>query len=332
MVDKVAEALAVTLPVFALVALGWWLRRRGLIDTRQRRFLADLVYWSSLPALIILGIAGRRFSELLAPPVLAALLGGTAVTLVVMLVLVWLCRLPPALRLPAVAVSFWANISYLGFPVADQGWPDGSGRAVAGIVNAFGIALFVLLGTVLLVMGRGEAEPSAPRESLGRRLVPAVANPIVIAALVGLAVAALAELESVRTAPQRFLLVGLTVQAVVNLLSLLGGMGLGLALICVGAALEVDKLRGDAWPITVAVAGKLLLAPLAAFLILAGIFPAVGGAERGVPVVLMGMPTAVGCYVIASRLRRAEGFIGAVLVASTLVSVLTTLLWLSVVL
>ena len=329
MFDKVAAALAVTLPVFSLVALGWWLRRRGLIDARQRRFLADLVYWTSLPALIILGIAGRRFSELLAPPVLAALLGGTALTLAAMLVLVRLCRLPPALRLPAVAVSFWANISYLGFPIAEQGWPA-DGRAVAGVMNAFGIALFVLLGTVLLVLGRGYDDAS--REPLWRKLIPAVVNPIVIAALIGLAVAALAEIDTLRSAPQRSMLLGLALATLVNLLQLLGGMGLGLALICVGAALEIERLRGDAWPIAVAVAGKLLLAPLAAFAILAWFFPASAGAERGVPVVLMGMPTAVGGYVIASRLRRAEGFVGAVLVASTLASVLTTLGWLSLVL
>lgn len=330
---QIGTALVVTIPIFLLLGAGRWLRQRQWMGAETQRFLTKLVYWTSLPALILLGIAGQSLAQLQRPSIIVSTIAAT----LLMPALVWgVCRVlgvGARLRLLLAACAFWANVSYMGFPLAEAAWGP-AGIASAGIVNAFTMPVFVILGTSLLAWsGTAGAAPG-----VGRQLRIALLNPIVLAAMAGVLLALLRHAlgwsptvaQPVPDAPPPWIAGPLAV--LVELLQMLGAMGLPLALLCVGAALDPARLRGAWRPITAGALVKVVLTPACTWAILALCFPAADAIDRGAAVLLMGTPVAVGAFVIASELQADADFLAAVLVASTLLSSLTLTLWLSLLL
>jgi predicted permease len=99
-----------------------------------------------------------------------------------------------------------------------------------------------------------------------------------------------------------------------------------LALLTVGAGLEFDRLRGDL-ATTLTVSGiKTILYPA---LVLVGLHLAgLRGLELQAPLMLMTAPTAVMGYVMTRELGGDVKLSGAIVVGSTLVSILTITGWL----
>ncbi|MFW5859697.1 MAG: AEC family transporter [Planctomycetota bacterium] len=327
---RLLEVLAISLPVFALIALGVALRRSGRMGDEHQRFLTWFINTFALPALIFVGVARQDFGDLIDLPVIASTLGGTAVLLLLGLLVGRLMRLPPTLLGPAIFCAYWSNVTYMGFPLARNAYGE-PGFAVGAIVNAFTMPVFVVSGivTAQILSRRGRLAPL-------RILRGALANPIVLAALIGIVASLLfhwAPLQHAYTGSNWFGHAARpTVLIVRRCLESIGQVGLPMALIAIGHALRWQAVRSHRLLLVWTVPATTVLAPLLTWAALRLVFGVADPVSVTVAALLMGTPCAVACYVIGRDQGMDGPFIAAHLTISTIVSCITLPLWLYVLL
>ena len=321
--DRLLQVVEICLPLFALIGLGAWLRVRGILHAAALEFLTWLVYWFSLPILIFFGVARQPFAELMDAAVIGSTLGATAVGL---LVGMGLRRVAPeGLRGAVTVAPFFANVAYLGFPLAQNAF-GAPGLTTAGIVNAFTMPVFVSLGVLALGRDPVSVDEGGPPRALWRTVA---GNPIILAAAGGVAVSlvfgAWAPGVAVASRPWLAGAAGL----VVAVCEPLGTVGLPLALLSVGANLRW-RTEGPAAPtgLLVGLAGiKLLLAPALTWGLCRLLFPEAAAAKVGTAVLLMACPTSVGFFVIARGRADRSAFVATLLALTTLGSCVTLPCW-----
>jgi predicted permease len=107
---------------------------------------------------------------------------------------------------------------------------------------------------------------------------------------------------------------------------LVGGLALPLALIELGSGIRLKYLRGIAGLASANAFIKLLVVPLATYLLLSLLGPV--EVQAKVAVIMMAMPTAMMSYIYARQLQGSESLAAQQLILSTLLSILTIPLWL----
>ena len=320
--EKIIETLVVCVPVFAVMAVGKLLERRGFMNTGRRHFVNELVYRLALPALIFNEVARQRFGSFFNP----ALVGIPLLVILLLVVLgaVWVRFMKYRGGFAAAFVfgTFWANVTYMGFPLARNAF-GAEGLARAAIYNAFVMPVFIALG-YLLVAAYGGGHTVSVKDKLRQAML----NPIILAALAGVAVAATAEfwrLPDGSLGLPAFALAAL--RLISSFLVLLGGMGLPLALLSIGAALHGGNFVAYRKALAAVVCFKLVVFPLLVWSGIRIFFPQADPVVLGVAVLLSATPNAVASYVVACQIGVEEGFVSAMLVLSTGLSVLTIPIW-----
>ncbi len=230
------------LALLAVLLAGTGLRVTGVLDDTRTARLNAIAYYVALPALIFISTYDQSIGELLSP----ALLVGLVAVLFATAVLSWFVhrnRSSTARRSVAVAQSYHSNLGYLGLPlVATTFGADVTAIAsvVLGVVTLVQVPLTILVLTTI-----NEAATSISYEL--RRLAK---NPVLVALLVGLAVGS----AGVEVPPPA-----------VTGLDALGAVALPLALLCVGASLEVDLPAVDFGATGSVVALKIVCMPVVAW-------------------------------------------------------------------
>lgn len=324
---RVQEVLQIALPVFAMMAVGWGLRRWGFLTEARVGFINALVYNFALPALIFPEIAAEPFAELLNPVVIVP----PAIAVVIIAALLAIVGRGlghrGAFAAAFVYTGYWANTAYIGFPLVTSTFGN-EAMTEAGIYNGFLVPAFILSAYALIGLYGAEAGGS-----WRQRFTKAVFNPVVGACLLGLVV-------SLAATPLRGGQGELAAPGVVHAVLAIGGafldlagqMGLPLALLAIGASLHFGEIRKEWLAVAIAAVAQCVLFPLVTLAAIAVLFPGATAQARGVTVLLAATPAAVASYVVSRKIGAEEGYVSSVLVASTLLSVLTLPAWLYVVL
>ena len=305
-----ADLLGRILPVFAVIAVGAVAGRFERFGERTATVLNDLVYWIALPALIFTSVAGADLSAGIPG---SALIASVAVLLVAY-ALGWLAaRLArrPAREANAVGlVAGWGNVGYLGIPLT---------VAVLGPATAFAASLTSTLHTALAITvflvaatlgGRGGGEETAVALPvlLARRVL---GNPVVIGIAAG-AVVALLGVALPRP-------VATTIELLGDLAALGGLFALGILLR--GAVSALRGARSQWVPMGAAVLIKLVVMPLLALGAVAWL--GVPAPWAAVLVVMCALPDAATVFVLTAQHRTWYRESTAVVVVTTVLSLLT---------
>ena len=327
---KFIEILRITLPVFAMLALGNVLSRTGKMTEGHQSFLNWIVYYISLPALIFVGMADQPFESLLRWDFITATLLSMLAVFLIFVALAFALRLPKSIAVIMIFTTYWSNCAYMGFPLAESAFGT-EGFLMAAIYNAVSMPVFVAVSFVMIGLC------SEKKQGVLKSLRDAFLNPIIIASIAGILYSwAAGALGFGGEGGGRHLPVAVDEALGICKIVLknLGTMGLTLALIAVGGRLRFRSFRRNKLPMALSAIGKLALLPLITLFIMIALFPA-ASADRGIfgsAVLLSTMPTAVTGAVIASRFRLNEEFMSAELAVSMLGSVLAIPVWLYVVL
>lgn len=271
----VADAL---IPIFGVIALGWIMRRSGLVRTELWLGVNRLSYQALLPALLFSTISRADYAGLPAGPFLIAVTLGFLVMGVVTLGF----KLLPVDG-PAYTSLFQGGVRWNGFvllALAASAF-GAEGGALAALVFAPTVPLInVMCVVVLTLWGASDVKPDARRVAM--RIVT---NPLIIACLLGAMANALGLFQ---TGP------------VADTAALAGRAALPLILMAIGAGLDFSALRARPKLLSLSISLKLILAPLV-FIVLGRMF----GVE-GVPLMLLAAigstPGAAASYVLASEL------------------------------
>ncbi|MEM1026842.1 MAG: AEC family transporter [Planctomycetota bacterium] len=294
------------LPLIVLVSLGAGLVRFGFLAPAARKQLDRLVYWVCLPALLIVKIGLAGGLDIAVGQVAAALAIATVVAGLIG-ALGW--KLLGG-RSDAFGVMLQGacrgNLAFVGLPVVALGGGSARALAITAVALAPTVLLYNLLAVSALSWGRSRADGLggiALLQVVGKQLLT---NPILLACGAGLALAA-----SGWTPPQ---------VAVISL-ELIGQPAASLALMSLGGALVIYRVRGRLLPASVTACTKLAICPA-----LAGSLGWWWGFDQDqalATMVLAGAPSAVVGYVLVTQIGGDEALAASIIALTTIGAAVT---------
>ncbi len=241
--------VAVVLPIFALLASGWILRRWTIVSAQACGDLNKFVVYLALPALLFSVVAHAQLGDLWMPDFLL----GFGLSAIAVFVATFVLRLA-ALRDAAAATidgltAGYSNTGFVGFPLALAVFGEQAmvPTLIATLVTA--CAMFSLAIFVVETAGRGSA--GSPSRVALRVLGSLARSPLVVAPTLGLA----------------FPLTGFMVPPLIDTYTRLLGMAASpCALVCLGYFLaERRPAIGTGWGVVASLTGmKLVLQPMIA--------------------------------------------------------------------
>ena len=300
MLAIVQQTVSVTAPVFSMLFLGVVLKRLGLIDSAFINTASTLVFRGTLPTLLFLGIINADLSTALQP---ALLLYFVVATLGCFL-LAWgwaIVRCPEADRGVYTQGAFRGNNGIVGLALATSIYGD-YGLSVGAVLGGVVILCYNVLSAIILAIYSPQAK--ADVWSLSKSIAT---NPLIVGVLLAIPFAAWKI-----PLPTWLLTSG----------GYFAQMSLPLALICIGATLSLDSLRQGSGVAVGSSLLKVLWLPLLATLG-AGLW-GFRGPDLGILFLYFVSPTAAASFVMAKAAGGNYQLAAAIIVISTLASVLST--------
>lgn len=301
----IAPYLDAFVPAFGLLALGAVLKRRLLRDDAVWAGIEKLIFWVLLPSLLVVAIGSVRLGEVPIFGMMVAIWGALGIGTVVS---VWLSRRfrQPHKSMTSVLMGGIRFNNLVGFAIAGAmfGLP---GLALGGLATGMIVPFVQVVTTTAFALGDGG------RVRPWRLLKQLALNPLILACVVGFAVAGLG---------------GLPV-GVRPLMEALGRASVALGLLAVGAALTLgaltDRVALQLWTAAL----KLVAVPGLTLLFCMGL--GLDSLATAMAVLFMALPTASSSYVMARAMGGDAPLMAAITSSQHLLSVITLPLWLLVV-
>ena len=292
--DVVVTVLLQSLwPLFALIVSGYFLRRHHFPGEAFWPAAERLNYLILFPALLFSSLASAPLNNPALPRLALAVLLGLGGSWLALLLLRRL-RGWPAPRFGAITQGLLRFNTYLGLAVIGSlyGQP---GLLLAALLLALMVPAVNVLSVWSLSAGR--------ERSIAGQLLPILKNPLILACLGGVAIN----------------LAGLGLPGGSDrLLGLLAAASLPLGLLCVGAALRPQELRGEQAALAWNCALRLLAMPALAWLVARLLhLPAL---ESTLLVLFFALPTAPTAYVLTRQLGGDGQLMAGLITLQTLLS------------
>jgi malonate transporter and related proteins len=299
----------VVLPVFGLILVGYLAGRFRLLGQESSEALNKFVYFFALPALLFVGMARVPAHDVLNLPFLAAFMGGIVIVFV-LAVVVGRFAFPgtgAAVTLGGMSAIF-ANVGYMGIPLFLTAFgPKGVLPAVISAVAMAALTMATGVVIIELAMSAGHGLGKALK-NVGRAVAT---NPLVIGPVLGFAwnaagiplpkpLGVFADLLGAASGPAALFAIGLFL-ASQSLNALMGGR----------KAIEV------VWLLLL----KLVVQPLVTWWIAVAV--GLGPFWTASAVILSALPTGALVFVLAQQYGVYVQRASAVILASTVVSVIT---------
>lgn len=294
------DVLRLILPLFIIILVGYLLRKTGFAREGFVDELNRLVYFIGLPALLF------SESSRVDPNALAG--GAAAIALPIIVTVTALIAFAATLPLPfhqrgsVIQAGSRANLAYLGLPIVSTTLGSEVLGTVA-IVIAAGVFINTLMSIVVLSLLKPDGESIRPLA----RLVRTLRNPLLIAIVLGLILAAAGwSLPEVLARP----------------IELLARMSLPLILLVLGLSLSFSELRKNLFGAALASVIKLAVMPAVAWGVMVWVFESSPLVVDTV-VLMTAMPTAVATQTFARAFEADSSTSASSVSLSTLLAVIT---------
>jgi len=281
-IDELAFALGITGPILILMGLGWGLRKTSVIDAPFVSKANALVFSVALPALLFFSLATSPPGEAFDLRLTLVGLGGTLLLIGLLLMVGRL--LPPDQRGVFVQGSYRGNLAILGVALAVATY----GETILPLVAVYIAAVTTVYNIVAVWL----LESRGALRQLAR-------NPILLSIAAGATASWL----------------NLPIPTVLeNTGGYLASMALPIALLCIGASLDLQSLRTHGRAITLATFFKLIVSPL--MLMGLGLAAGLRDEHLGILFFLAASPTATASYIMARQMT-VHGALAAEIIAVT---------------
>ncbi len=268
----------VVFPLFALMALGWLLKRLRFVDDAFVATATKLLFHVAIPALCFVSVMKSDLTETFDPTLLLLTVGVTVVFVVLLRLVVPRFLHDPYVYSAFIQGCFRGNTTIIGLPLVFN-LAGAAGQARLAMLICFIGPLYNILAVLVLA----EAAPAGGTQKHWRLILrDVVTNPLIIACVLGV----VASLLQVRLP-----------QVIDQPLNWLCEMAMPLSLIALGASIslrgEHAEIRRAGWAAAMKTAVFPALALLVAHLIgLRGVDLAVVLGIFGVPSSISGFPMA----------------------------------------
>ena len=309
------DILAITGPIYLIIAVGYLCTRRGLFDKTELRAYGKFVINVALPALLFNALSQRRPADVLNVGYLATCAAGSLAMIGAAMVWArrWAGRSWSESAVSAMGMGC-PNSGFVGYPILLLLMPT-----VAGVVLALNMLVenLIVLPLLLALADRGDSHHLPWWRVVGLSLARLATSPMIIGLVLGFLASAIG-----------WQLPGPLARTV----TLFAQASSALSLFVIGGSLHGLSLAGMGRQIGPIVFGKLVLHPLFMFgaltLGVAAGLPALTPELRMALVMTAAMPI-MGIYPILAQRHGHEGFSAAALLGTTLGSFVTLnlLLW-----
>ncbi|MCQ0092255.1 AEC family transporter [Roseovarius sp. M141] len=280
-------------PVFALILMGYGLRRGGIPSTEFWNLNDRLVYWVLMPALFFAKISAADLSGGLGDYALLLYAGFFAA-----IFCGWLFgRRVPAPQASSLLQGSARFNTFIGLAIAEAVFGT-KGLQIAVLGSALLVPVVNI--TVVTLMTR---QLGGGGKSILRGLIR---NPLILSIFAGVL----------------FNLAGLNEVPVLHEIArILGSAALPIMLLCVGANLKLRGLSGSVQIIGLSMLGKFLINPIA--VILAAWFLGPDPLTLQIALIFAALPTGVASYTLAREMRGDAPLMAAIITTQTLLSFVT---------
>lgn len=303
----------IILPVFGLIGLGYGARKLRYFAESVGFGLSAYVFGAAIPALIFRNLAEGPSAEASPYALWAAYFGGVAASwLPASLVVAFVLKEGWRKGVSAGITAGFSNTVLLGLPLIYTAVGE-AGAVPLSLVISIHLPVLLLAGTLMMEAAPGE-RPRRFTEVLKSTAKSLATNPIVIAIVLG----------------GLWRLTGASIPTLARaLLDSLSASAVPCALFAMGMELARYGVFGELRATATVVFGKLLMQPLAAFVLARDVFdlPTVWTTTV---VILAAAPTGVNAYLFASRYETGVALASSGIALSTALSVATMAVWLGI--
>lgn len=320
--DSFIFAFNAVLPIVLTVALGYFIKRIGLVSVSTAKELNKIVFRILLPANLFLSVYKiDSFASVNFAFVLFAVIA-TIALFAFGLIYINFATKEYSRRGALLQATFRSNYALIGVPLVVEIFGE-SGSASAALLAAFIVPLFNILAIITLTVFEPVAKGEEKRKiNIKKILMGILKNPLAFSVFLGLAVLGIR--ACFVSFDISFRLTDLT--PVSSVLEMLSRSATPLALIALGAQFEFSAVKEMKREIISAIFARLLFAPLVT-LGTAVLFFNFTGPEYAAFIAAFASPVAVSSVPMAQEMRADATLAGQIVVWTTIFSSATIFLF-----
>lgn len=308
-------ALNAVAPIILTVAVGYLLKRLGLMNIPMAKQINKLVFRLFLPAMIFLNLYSIDSFDSFSFGYMGYTVLGVLALFLLAIPVVLLCTSVRERRGPVWQASFRSNFALIGIPLAES-LCGSEGVAVASLLSALTIPLLNVLAVISLsIFGKGGEKPSLRKILLG-----ILQNPLI--QVIALALAVLGVRALFEKAGIGFRLGDVSV--LFTVLKYLSNLATPLALLSLGAQFEFSAIASLRREILTGTLMRTLVSPVlglgVAYLLFRSHFT---GAQFASLVAVFATPVSVSSAPMAQEMGNDAELAGQLVIWTTLVSALS---------
>lgn len=323
MIDALVFSANAVLPIVLLIALGYVLKRIGMLTTPFLDVGNKLTFRVLIPTMLFLNVYNiNSFSEIN----FWFVLYGVAAVIVIFLVGIPIyCAFTkdPAKRGTLIQSIFRSNYAIIGIPLATSLFGD-KGAAAAGVMSAFCVPLFNILAVITLTIFNNSSTKS--KIDVKKILLGIVKNPLIIGTVAGLAVLGIREL---------FVANGITfrlrdIEFLYTSLNNVKNICTPFALIILGGKFEFSAVGRLKKEIIFGTFMRVVAVPVLGLIGAYFLVPGIAGEHFATYVGVFATPVAVSSAIMAKEMGADDELAGQLVVWTSLVSALTIFVYVTI--
>ena len=295
------------IPIFSLIGLGWFARRKGFIPPEFLGPANRLTYYFAIPAMVFRAISRASIVHEFHGRVLLATLAAAVFAYMIAWLFCLFRRIPPRKAGGVIQCAAHGNLGYIGLPLAFY-FLNNNGFVKTGILAG----ILMILQNVLSVSAMQAFSSSrGGNGGLKNLLIKLFSNPVILGSLAGIAVSGL----------------GLSLLNVLERsLDMLGSLAPPMSLLLIGASISFAKMKQQVRGVFASVFIKLFILPAIGLFLFHLL--ALDANDYLPGLILLCSPTATIAYLMAKEMDGDPDFVAAATSISTLCSALTFSFWL----
>lgn len=327
MIDALIFAANAVLPIVLMIALGYILKRVGMLNREFLDVGNRLTFRVLIPALLYYNIYG--INSLRDVNIKFVLYGVGAVIVIFFLAIAVTCAFTKdsAKRGSLIQAMIRSNYAIIGLPLAESLF-GAAGAAAAGVMSAFCVPLFNVLSVIILSVFNGSNQKG--KIEIRKILLGIVKNPLIIATFLGIMTLGLRELLIFQGIDFRISNVRFLYKALENVKSVCTPF----ALIVLGGRFKFSAVSRLWREIVFGTLMRTVTVPViglsAAYFLRMSVMPELSGEHFATYMGVFATPVAVASAIMAKEMNADDELAGQLVVWTSLVSTVTIFLYVTV--
>ncbi len=302
--DNFILCLNAVLPMFALMTIGFIIRKSGLFSEKEVSKANRMIFLYFYPAMMFENLYGSNLRSAVDIKLICFSIGSIFTILIISIPIIMRIEKSPKTRGAMIHAIFRSNFVIIGLPITTSVFGKGNVTVTAMLI-AVVVPIYNVLAVVILEYFRG-GKPSFVKIIKG-----VITNPLIIGAIFGIF----------------FAITGIKLpNGIEDIVSNISATATTMAIVILGAAFKFDSVKKTSKNLIICIVSRLIIVP-GIFLSLAALI-----GIRGLPFVtliaMFAAPVAIASYTMAESMDSDGELAGNCVIFSSALSCFTMFLWL----